>query len=149
MTINPIHKTTIEQTIKDEDPTANNFAYELSSDETLGSQIWYVEWKSKKLGKDEALYYITINKNNVIHFYDDGVAAAKSIYDMIEKRRSIIQRLSEFTLVDLIAAFIAIVVTIAFVMQLTIKGSLGQEMIAIFGIILGYYFGKNIGKTSN
>jgi hypothetical protein len=54
--------------------------------------------------------------------------------------------LSEFILFELVAAVIALSVTAIVIYQVLAKGVLTQELVGIFGIILGYYFGKTETK---
>jgi hypothetical protein len=66
----------------------------------------------------------------------------------LDSRRSFWQRLREFSLVEVMGAVIALCVTALFI-YLSIEGinnpdALSKEFTGIFGIIVGYYFGKNM-----
>jgi hypothetical protein len=134
----------IRDRIKSSYPKAKDFTFELASQDILGSQIYYVTWVSPKLSKDETLCYALIDKKGQLRLFDDGVLAVQFVHDMLERRRSLIQRLSEFSLFELVAAIIAMCVTGMIIFQVLQKGALTQELVGIFGIILGYYFGKNV-----
>jgi hypothetical protein len=85
-----------------------------------------------------------IDKTDQLKIFDDGISAMLSIQDMLERRRSFIQRLNEFNLFELVAAVIALAVTTTVIAQVAVKGVLSQELVGMFGIILGYYFGKTL-----
>jgi hypothetical protein len=136
----------IRDRIKSSFPTADHFTFELASEDILGNQVYYVEWVSSKRGGDETLCYALVDKKGQLRIFDDGILAVQYIHDMLEKRRSLIQRLSEFSLFELVAAVIALSVTAIVIYQVLAKGVLTQELVGIFGIILGYYFGKTETK---
>ena len=85
-----------------------------------------------------------MQKDNQIKLYDDGVNVIEGLQVILDKRRSFLQRLNEFTLVEMIGAVIAMVVTVAFVYSVVGAKEISKEITGIFGIIAGYYFGKNI-----
>lgn len=137
----------IRDRIKSSFPTADHFTFELASQDILGNQIYYVEWVSPKRSGGDTLCYALVDKKGQLRIFDDGITAVQYIHDMLEKRRSLIQRLSEFSLFELVAAVIALGVTATVVYQVLATGQVTQELVGIFGIILGYYFGKTVTQA--
>ena len=136
-------KKEIEKRIQDSDPNANSFTFELASEDILGNYVYYVEWASQGKESDETLSYVLVNKDGKISVFDDGIDILRDIQEKLERKRNIIQRITEFSLVELVGAIIAMLITFLFVYK-GFTGEIEQELVGIFGIILGYYFGKTV-----
>jgi hypothetical protein len=144
----PEIKEKIRNEIKNEDPTAEDFHFVKVVSNFIESDVLYVSWKSEKMGQDESFYYVLSDKNGELTFYDDGIVAIEKMKDMLDRRRTFFQRLQEFSLFEVMAAVIAIAVTLVFIILSLVSiqnpNALSKEFTGIFGIIVGYYFGKNI-----
>jgi hypothetical protein len=137
----------IKQYIKAEDPTATDFYITKVVTNFVESNVYYVSWKSTNLKENETFYYVLAEKNGVLSYYDDGVLAIEKLKNVLDSRRTFWQRLHEFSLFEVMAAVIALCVTAVFiVLSLGLVGpnELNKEFTGIFGIIVGYYFGKNV-----
>ncbi len=133
--------------IKAEDPTADHFYISKIVSDFVESNVYYVSWKSTNLNENETFYYVLAEKNGVLSYYDDGVLAIEKLKNVLDNRRTFWQRLNEFSLFEVMAAVIALCVTAVFiVLSLGLVGpnDLNKEFTGIFGIIVGYYFGKNV-----
>jgi hypothetical protein len=133
--------------IKAEDSTADDFSISKVVSNFVESNVYYVSWKSTKLKENETFYYVLAEKNGVLSYYDDGVLAIEKLKNVLDSRRTFWQRLNEFSLFEVMAAVIALCVTALFIiLSLGLVGpnELNKEFTGIFGIIVGYYFGKNV-----
>ncbi len=136
-------KEMIVREIKAGDPTSKDFVWELAATGLLDAIIYYVEWKSEEKKKDETLCYALVTKKMGVRLFDDGVAVCRFLQDQLERRRSFRERLNEFSLFEFVAAIIAVAVTSTVIYQVLTR-QLTQEFVGIFGIVLGYYFGKTV-----
>jgi len=136
----------IEAAIKERDPSATDITLQLIVDNFLEGSVYYAEFKSTVIPKDECFFYILLQKQNQVKLYDDGINVIEGLQGILDKRRSFFQRLNEFTLVEMIGAIIALVVTLTFVYSTITGQGMSKELTGIFGIIAGYYFGKNVGS---
>ncbi|HEV3457612.1 MAG TPA: hypothetical protein VHG32_13700 [Thermoanaerobaculia bacterium] len=150
-----VDRAAIEAAILEQDSTSKGIKkLELVLDDFLGGSVHYLEYLSDETSKSDAFFYAYTTKDGEVKLYDDGIEAIARLKDVLDRRRSLLQRLSEFTLVELIGAMIALSVTVSFV-WLSVRGGqvsgqtgdlnrgLNRDFIGIFGIIVGYYFGKN------
>jgi hypothetical protein len=133
----------IEAAIKLRDPSATDITFQLVVDRFLEGSVYYSEFKSQNIKPDETFFYSLVQKDNRVRLYDDGVDVIEGLQEILDKRRSFLQRLNEFSLVEMIGAVIAVLVTATFIYSV-VMGQLSQELTGIFGIISGYYFGKNV-----
>ena len=78
---------------------------------------------------------------------DDGVDLVKYLQNMMDRRRSILTRIGDFSLNEMIGAIIAICVTAGFIWALY-NGTMdnNKQLVAVFTLVLGYYFGKSLPK---
>jgi hypothetical protein len=144
----PEVKEAIEAAIKAEDSSANDIYLSKVVSDFVESDVYYASWKSTKLPENESFFYVLVTKDGNLRTYDDGVLAIEKLKDILDSRRSFWQRLREFSLVEVMGAVIALCVTSLFI-YLSIEGinnpdALSKEFTGIFGIIVGYYFGKNM-----
>jgi len=107
----------------------------------LQGTVYYVEFATPA-GND---FCYAFADPNGVELYDDGEYVIKAFKEKLDRRRSILQRLNEFSLTEVIGALIALTVTVAFV-SLSIAGAqVNTEFLGIFSLIAGYYFGKSAG----
>jgi hypothetical protein len=159
----------IEAAVKEEYGSVEDFWAKLVIENFLQGSVYYCEFnypekeegdKEKKRAEEQAdddddegeedemddFCYVFANSQRV-QLFDDGVEVLKGLQAILEKRRSFLQRLNEFSLVEMIGAVIALTVTLAFVILTIARAELNKEFMAIFAIIAGYYFGKNVGPA--
>jgi hypothetical protein len=77
--------------------------------------------------------------------FEDAMDALDRLETLIRKRKSFWERLTEGSITDLVASIIALVVTVGFAIHTGVTGKPDQSLLAVFSLVLGYYFGK---KTS-
>jgi len=144
----PEVKDAIEAAIKAEDSSASQFYLSKVVSDFVESDVYYVSWKSQNLSDNESFYYVLADKNGLLKWYDDGILAIEKLKDVLDGRRTFWQRLREFSLIEVMAALIALCVTAVFIIlsivSISNPNALSKEFTGIFGIIVGYYFGKNM-----
>jgi len=140
----------IEKAIKQEYDDASQFDIEQVGDDFLNARAYYIEFETAQLEGDyEKYYYALIDKNGCKLFWN-GTEVVEILQNLIEKKRSFWSRFREFDFADVVAAGIAAAVTTAFVISIVanlirkepLTEPVGKEVVALFSIILGYYFGK-------
>jgi hypothetical protein len=137
------HKEIITAAILDKDPNANQINITQVVDNFIGGTVYYIEYTSPQINISDSFYYALIDSYGKVRLYDDGIEVIESLQDILDKRRTFIQRLNEFSLVELVGAIIAILITLTFVYLSIRYQTVNKEFSGIFGIIAGYYFGKN------
>jgi hypothetical protein len=74
---------------------------------------------------------------------EDALDALVKVENLIERRKSFWQRLTGGNVNDLVASIIALTVTAGFFVHLAFKNGVpDQSLLAVFTLVLGYYFGK-------
>jgi hypothetical protein len=116
-----------------------SLTFELVVEDFLDGSVYYVEFGK---GPDDFCYAFVDERR--VRLCDDGVQLVKDLQMLLDKRRTVWQRLKEFSIVDAVGALIALGVTAAFIVLVAIpSGQVSKEFLSIFGIIVGYYFGKS------
>ena len=131
----------IEAAIMGEYPDATKIRYHVVVSHFLDGNVYYAEFKED--GKEDFCYLFVTDSE--VRLYDDGESVIKGLQVILDRRRSPLQRMGEFTLTEFIGAIIAISVTVAFI-YLSISNGPSKEFLGIFSLIAGYYFGKNVTK---
>jgi hypothetical protein len=140
------HKNLIDAAIKEKYPEAKEILIQSVLEQFLEGSVYYAEFVVDGEESEDCFYYIFIEGNNV-ELLEDGIETIKHLQLELDKRRNIIQRLNEFSLFDLMGAVIASLVTLAFLFLVLKDGAnISKEMLAIFSIVIGYYFGKTMIK---
>ncbi len=109
---------------------------------------FYAEFNN---GESDDFCYAFVQKNGECRLFDDGETLVRFFQGLLDKKRSILQRFSEFNFNDFIGAFIAFAVIGSFtilIMHASWNGNLGdqtisKEYLAIVSIVLGFYFGRS------
>jgi hypothetical protein len=135
------------------DPTAQNIYISKVVSDFMESDVYYVAWDSSRYNNKDSFSYVLVTKDGILRTYEDGVSAMEKLKDILDGRRTFWQRLREFSLFEVMAALIALCVTgvfifLSFYSSITDKNALSTEFMGIFGIIIGYYFGKNVPSSS-
>lgn len=120
-------------------PKADNFTDQVSLTLPEGT-IHYVEFDHGE-GDERDFYYFLTSPSGVT-LLEDALDALVKVQNLIERRKSFWQRITEGSLSDLVASLIALTVTFGFVLHTAVKGTPDQSLLAIFTLVLGYYFGK-------
>ncbi len=130
------------------DPTAHNIYMSKVVSDFVESDVYYVSWDSNKYQDKDSFSYVLVTKDGVVRTYEDGVSAMEKLKDILDSQRTFWQRLREFSLFEVMAALIALCVTGVFIFlslwSINDPNALSKEFLGIFGIIVGYYFGKNM-----
>jgi hypothetical protein len=134
----------VEETIVSQgDSTAKEFRHNIVEPDFLGGAVSYVEFASEQFDENDAFYYVLTTKDQV-RLFDDGMQVIQVLKTMLDRRRTFWQRLTEFTFTEFIAAMIASVLTLAFVLALFSEqaASIVEKLSSIVAVIIGYYFGR-------
>ncbi len=141
----------IKKEILTAEPKAENISITKLVDNFASGSIYYVEFNiTGEPEEDENFYYVLMDKNKNVWLYEDGVDAIQNLKVELDKRLSFRQRISEFTLFELISATIAIIITLVVVLivfgktDFNIDEQIASQVLNIFLIIVGFYFGKNV-----
>ena len=139
-------KQMIEKEVKSLYPDATDFTFKIVGENFLDGKTYYTGYKTKQLSRNNSFYYAFISSDGCT-LLDDGEEVIIHMQNLLEKRKSITQRLKDFDLLDIIGAIIALPLIFAFIyIVITSRGnpdSVSKEFLAIVSIILGYYFGRN------
>ncbi len=138
----------ITEALRRREPNAENIDVREDISDFLDSTVYYVDFTSKDYeDQSDAFYYALVEKDGQVKLYDSGIDAIRKFQDLLDKRRNLLQRLGDFQLIEIIAAIIALGVTLVFIYLSITSSPLTTEFIGIFGIIVGYYFGKNVNAA--
>jgi hypothetical protein len=128
---------------------ASDFRFDRVGNQIADGNTYMVDFKTKELGKAVSWYYAYVDSSGC-QLLKDGEEAIVFMQNLLDKRRSFIQRLKEFDLLDIIGAGIAFLILVPFAYTLFItkgtQGSISTEFLTIVSLILGYYFGRNKSK---
>lgn len=120
----------------------------------VGSQfsegnIYMVEFASEEIPKYKSWFYAYVNQEGC-KLLEDGEEAIVYMQNMLEGRRTFLQRIREFDLLDIVSALIAFMIVGSFVwITLTTRdapNAISKEFLTIVSLVLGYYFGRNKTK---
>jgi len=135
----------INNAILKEYPNAKNIVLNQIVSGFLEGQVYYAKWDP--LGPDDFCYAFCTSDGILIR--EDGEAVIREFKTILDQRRTLWQRVGEFTLTEFVAAIIALIVTGTFV-YLSIHNDPGAaintQFLGIFSLVAGYYFGKNVTK---
>lgn len=98
-------------------------------------------------------FYVLVDAKNEVHLYDDGVEVIRGLNTILQRKKTFLQRLAEFSLVDVVGAVIALFITVAFVGRYLVQYKSGniviepnpgidKDLVSIFTVVVGYYFGR-------
>jgi len=149
----------IQFTVEDEKIIANEIAKRIKEPgdfrfSRVGSQfaegnIYMVEFTAAEIPKYKSWFYAYVNKDGC-KLLEDGEEAIVYMQNMLEGRRTFLQRIREFELLDIVSAFIAFMIIGSFVwITLTSRdaqNAISKEFLTIVSLVLGYYFGRNKTK---
>ncbi len=144
---------TISEEINKSYPMASSIKISKIGLEMPEGRTFYAEFKT---GEEDDFCYIFVQKDGESKLLDDGESLVSFFQGLLDKKRSILQRFSEFNFNDFIGAFIAFAVIGSFtvlIMHASWNGSLGdqtisKEYLAIVSIVLGFYFGRSPKSSS-
>jgi hypothetical protein len=116
----------------------------------LDGSVYYVEFElATATPQSDTFCYLFVptKETDRPEISDDGVDLVKYLQNMMDRRRSIFTRIGDFSLNDMIGAIIALFVTGGF-MWVLYNGTMdsNKELVAVFSLVLGYYFGKTLAK---
>jgi len=142
-------KQQIEEEVRYLYKDATDFRFRKVGEDFLEGDTYYLEFRTRELGKDKSFYYAYVNTEGV-KLFDNGEQTIVHMQALLEKRKSFIQRLKDFDFLDIIGAFIALPIIFAFIyIVVAEKGNpaaISKEFLTIVSLILGYYFGRNKTK---
>lgn len=139
-------KRMIEEKVKDQYHDVSDFRYTAIGDLFLDGNTYYLEFKTEELSKDISYYYAYVNDEGC-KLFENGEQVIVHMQNLLEKRKSFLQRLKDFDLLDIIGAIIALPIIFAFVYVVVRANgdpnAVSKEFLTIVSLILGYYFGRN------
>jgi hypothetical protein len=144
-----VEKEKIEKAIINKVKEAANFDFLKSEGRIAEGTAYYVEFTSTKVQPDDCYFYAFVDKDDC-RLYNDGFELVNSVQVHYERNRSLIQRFRDFELPDVMAAVIGLLVTITLVYIVVKDGgttNISKEFLAVFTLVLGYYFGRNQPRT--
>lgn len=142
-----------EKTIADEiskrAKDAKDFRFSRVGSQFSEGNIYMVEFTSDEIPKYKCWFYAYVNQEGC-KLLEDGEEAIVYMQNMLEGRRTFMQRIREFDLLDIISALIAFMIVGSFVwIILTTRdapNAISKEFLTIVSLVLGYYFGRNKTK---
>ncbi len=139
----PTDEELIQEEIKKRHGDAASFNIQQVAGEFLDGRSYYAEFESPTVPAGENFYYAFVKKNQKCMLYEDGMDVIKGLQTILDERRNFWQRMKDFDFTDTVAAIIAILISLTFVGLMIFRTEgVGKEFLAIFSVILGYYFGK-------
>jgi hypothetical protein len=137
---------TIIKEVKKKFNDSSEFRFDRVGSKFEKGNAYMVEFTTKELKKDYSWYYAYVD-NNGCQLFADGDATITYMQTMLDKKRSFVQRLGDFNILDLVGAIIALSIIAAFVhivwSSKGAEGAVSKEFLTIVSLILGYYFGRN------
>jgi hypothetical protein len=137
-------KALIESRIKMTYPDANGFTYEPNVSNAIIGNGYFIEFTSEELDDHESYYFCLVD-NSKVEAFDSEQELLYHALNLMDRRRTAWQKLEGFTVADVLALLVAMVLSAVLLMEAPdIKngGSYSKEIIALFGIIVGYLFGR-------
>jgi len=134
----------IENRIKMTYPDAEGFTYEPGISNSIVGNAYYIEFESKELEPNEAYYFCLVDKNKVEAFDSEEDLLHHALV-LMDRRRNAWQKFGDVTISDVLALLVAIVLSAVLLVEtakLTELKDFSKEIIALFGIIVGYLFGR-------
>jgi hypothetical protein len=125
---------------------ASRFRFDRVGSKFEKGNTYMVEFTTTELKKDFSWYYAHVDKNGC-QLFADGDAAITYMQNLLDKKRTFLQRLGDFDILDFVGAIIALPIISAFVFIVVsskgVDGAVSKELLTIVSLILGYYFGRN------
>lgn len=108
---------------------------------------------AKKMHWESDFYYAVVDPAGEVLLYDDGIEVVRGLNTILQRKKTILQRFADFSLVDVVGAIIAFLITLTFVARYLLQYRTGQvaadaepgldkELVSIFTVVVGYYFGR-------
>ena len=148
----------IDQAVKErfEKDHVSNIVITLAEDQFAVGNVYYVDFKSKNIDHDpndpdseewEDDYFYALVYKDRVSLYDDGIEVIRALNTLLQRRKTFWQRFTEFSLVDIVGAVIAMSITLTFVAASlgwlgSASAQVDQHLVSIFTVIVGYYFGR-------
>lgn len=125
---------------------AREFLFNRVGNKFEDGNMYMVTFIEKGSSRDMSWYYAYLDKGEC-QLFEEGDDAIVYMQNMLEKRRSILQRLRDFDFLDIVGALIALPIAGAFVYLVVSNQDsqdvISKEFLTIVSLILGYYFGRN------
>jgi hypothetical protein len=111
------------------------------------------EMREPEVTWEEDFFYVLVDEKSEVHLYDDGIEVIRALNTILQRKKTFLQRLAEFSLVDVVGAIIAIFITSTFVVRYAFQytsghisvepnASIDKDLVSIFTVVVGYYFGR-------
>lgn len=123
-------------------PAAKNAKVILAVDKFLLGPVYYIEWNDSGEDDDNCFCYVLAHKE--IEIYDDGIQIIQRMKQILDEKRTFLQRLGEFGFNDVVGAAIALMVIFFFFASSYYEKALtiDKELLGFLMLIAGFYFGK-------
>lgn len=125
---------------------ASEFKISPIGDSLIEGYTFYVGFSTKHEAPEDSFFYAFIDKNGC-KLLDDGEDLVKYFEILLDRKKSILQRLSDFDLLDIVGAFLALMIVGSFTWLICIQAKITSEFLAIVSLVLGYYFGRSKSKV--
>jgi hypothetical protein len=108
----------------------------------LDGSVYYAEFVSKDDGED--FVYVYVHKSQ-IEVYEDGIQLVQRLLERLMHRRSILQRMQDFTMTELVCALITVSLVVGVIVSACATGDPNKELVGLLSLVIGYYFGRHTG----
>jgi hypothetical protein len=139
----------IDNTIKEryDQDAVRKLSITLAEDQFGVGTVYYAEFESKDEDGEwnDDFFYALVSRDRIT-LYDDGIEVIRGLNTLLQRRKTFWQRFTEFSLVDIVGAVIAMSITVTFIAATLSAyyggGKLDDHLVSIFTVIVGYYFGR-------
>lgn len=129
---------------------ASDFRFGRVGNQFEDGNTYTVEFTTKDIEKKDYSWFYAYVDASGCQLLKDGEDAIVFMQALLDKRRSFVQRLRDFDLLDIIGAVIAFMIVSAFVYIILVtrdsQNAISKEFLTIVSMVLGYYFGRNKSK---
>jgi hypothetical protein len=127
-------------------PDAKDFRISPIGESLIDGYTYYVAFTTAEENSEDSFFYAFLDKNGC-KLLDDGEDVIKHFEVLLDRKKNVLQRLSEFDLLDIVGAFLALMIVGAFTWLITTGAKISAEFLAIVSLVLGYYFGRSKTKA--
>jgi hypothetical protein len=118
-------------------------SYLIFDNKYLG-KLYCAEFEAEQFAASDSYYYCLVTDKDEVEIFETDEGMIRTLAERMETRGSLFHKLGNFTISDLLAFVIALVLAVCMIIEAQ-RGAYSKEVIGLLGIIVGYLFGK--GKS--
>lgn len=115
-------------------------SYLIFDNKHLG-RLYCAEFESENFEDSDSYYYCLVTKANEVEIFETDEGMIRTLAERMHTRGTLLHKLADFTVSDVLAVLIAAVLAVCLIIEAQ-RGAYSKEVIGLFGIVVGYLFGK-------